>query len=273
LQYANFKFFKMDITDRDALTRLFAEHGFTHVVHLAAQAGVRYSLTDPHAYIDTNLVGFGNVLENCRQQAIQHFVFASSSSVYGANTHYPFDENDRTDHPVSLYGATKKANEVMAYSYAHLYQLPCTGLRFFTVYGPYGRPDMALFSFTKKILNGEPIPVYNQGQLARDFTYIDDVVEGMLRVLERPTSYRIYNLGRGQPVKLMDFIATLEKTLGVSAKINFLPMQAGDVLETYAGTHSLEKDFAYTPRVSLQEGVEHFVEWYKTYYGVLESVV
>ena len=282
---ANFTFFKLDIADRDAMSELFAKNAFTHVVNLAAQAGVRYSLTNPYAYIDSNLVGFGNILENCRQAKIKNLVFASSSSVYGANEQYPFHENLSTDHPVALYGATKKANEVMAHSYAHLYHLPCTGLRFFTVYGPFGRPDMALFLFTKNMLAGLPIDVFNNGLMARDFTYVDDIVEGIIRTIDNPAlpdvnwdgknpssamsraPYRIYNIGRGNPVKLLDFITILEKELGVVARKNMLPMQAGDVSQTAADTRSLEDELNYRPQVSLQEGVKRFLAWYRSYYA------
>ena len=246
-QYPNFKFIKMDLTDRHNLNELFKAEQFDKVANLAAQAGVRYSLTNPHAYIESNIVGFCNILEGCRHHHIKHLVYASSSSVYGANTNYPFSENNTVDHPIALYAASKKANEAMAHSYAHLYQLPCTGLRFFTVYGPWGRPDMALFQFVKNILADKPIDVFNHGNMFRDFTYIDDIIEGVVRAIDHPatpnpnwsgdnpdpaTSYapwRIYNIGNGNPVKLMDFIAEIEKQLGKKATINFLPMQPGDV--------------------------------------------
>lgn len=281
---SGFRFEKLDISDRDAVADLFERHRFDRVIHLAAQAGVRYSIERPDVYIDSNLVGFGNILEGCRHAGVQHLAYASSSSVYGANTRLPFAERDNVDHPISLYAASKKANELMAHTYSHLYELPTTGLRFFTVYGPWGRPDMALFKFTRGILNGESIPVYNNGEMIRDFTYIDDIVEGMLRVLDRPAAsspdwtgeapdpatsagpYRIYNIGNSRPVDLMRYIEVLEQRLGRKARIDFLPMQAGDVPATSADVSALETDFSYRPRVTVEQGVARFVEWYKDYY-------
>ena len=284
--HASFKFYKLDIIDRDGMTDLFKSNGFDAVMHLAAQAGVRYSITNPSAYVDANLVGFGNILEGCRHGGVKHLVFASSSSVYGANTKLPFSEHDNVDHPVSLYAATKKANELMAHSYAHLYKLPCTGLRFFTVYGPWGRPDMALFKFTKGILEGTPIPVFNSGKMVRDFTYIDDIVEGVVRVIDRPAQpqpgwsgdkpdsatsyapYRIYNIGNNQPVELMRYIQVLEQSLGKKAKLDLLPMQDGDVPATYANVENLERDVGFKPRTTVEHGIARFVEWYKSYHEV-----
>jgi UDP-glucuronate 4-epimerase len=281
----HFQFQKLDIVDRDGMAELFKVQRFDAVMHLAAQAGVRYSITNPQAYVDANLVGFGNILEGCRHGGVKHLVFASSSSVYGANTKLPFSEHDNVDHPVSLYAATKKANELMAHSYAHLYKLPCTGLRFFTVYGPWGRPDMALFKFTKGILEGAPIPVFNSGKMVRDFTYIDDIVEGVVRTIDsiaKPQAgwsgnapdpatsyapYRIYNIGNNQPVELMRYIEVLEKCLGKKAKLDLLPMQDGDVPATYADTENLEKDVGFRPRTTVETGIARFVEWYKSYYN------
>jgi len=280
-----FKFQKLDIIDRAGMDELFRSQKFDAVMHLAAQAGVRYSITHPQAYIDSNLVGFGNILEGCRHGGVKHLVFASSSSVYGANTRLPFSEHDNVDHPVSLYAATKKANELMAHSYAHLYRLPCTGLRFFTVYGPWGRPDMALFKFTKGIMEDTAIPVFNHGKMIRDFTYIDDIVEGVIRAIDRTARpdpawtgdspdpatsyapYRIYNIGNNQPVELMRYIETLEKCLGKKARIDMLPMQDGDVPATSANVESLEKDVGFRPRTSVEQGVSRFVDWYKSYHG------
>lgn len=282
----NFTFEKIDIADRPGMSRLFREHRFDAVVNLAAQAGVRYSLENPHAYVDANLVGFVNVLEGCRHSGVKHLVFASSSSVYGANTRLPFSEHDNVDHPVSLYAATKKANELMAHCYAHLYHLPCTGLRFFTVYGPWGRPDMALFKFTQGILSGSPIPVFNRGKMVRDFTYIDDIVEGVVRVIDRtaaPASawsgenpdpavsyapYRIYNIGNSEPVELMRYIEVLEKCLGKKARLEMLPMQDGDVPATSADVQSLERDVDFRPHTSIELGISRFVQWYKTYHEI-----
>jgi len=283
---SGFEFEHADIVDRERMARLFAERRFDAVMHLAAQAGVRYSIENPGAYIDANLVGFGNVIEGARRSRVGHFVFASSSSVYGANAKLPFAEDDNIDHPVSLYAATKKANELMAHSYAHLYRLPCTGLRFFTVYGPWGRPDMALFKFTSGILAGEPIPVFNRGEMVRDFTYVDDIVEGVVRVIDRPAQpdpawtalaptpsssnapYRIYNIGNNQPVKLMRYIEVIEQCLGRKAKLNLLPLQAGDVPETIADVSRLEAAIEFKPATPIEAGIERFVEWYRSYYKV-----
>ncbi len=284
LTQPRFTFRKLDITDREEMAKLFRDQRFDSVMHLAAQAGVRYSIENPYAYVDANIVGFGNILEGCRHSKVGHLVFASSSSVYGANTKLPFSEHDNVDHPVSLYAATKKANELMAHSYAHLYGLPSTGLRFFTVYGPWGRPDMALFKFTKGILEGEAIPVFNQGKMVRDFTYIDDIVEGVIRAIDRPakpqaswsgempdpaTSYtywRVYNIGNNQPVELMRYIEVLERCLGKKAKLELLPMQAGDVPATYADVRDLAADVGFQPRTPIEVGVAKFVNWYKQYY-------
>ena len=279
---SHFSFIKADIADRDVMSALFAGNAFDSVVNLAAQAGVRYSIENPTAYIDANLVGFGNILEGCRQSGIGHLVYASSSSVYGSNTKLPFSEKDNVDHPISLYAASKKANELMAHAYAHLYNLPATGLRFFTVYGPWGRPDMALFKFTKGILDGQPIPVYNRGQMVRDFTYVDDIVEGVTRVLDQPPGkgggvnepdrsasvpWRIYNIGNSSRVQLMDYIQALEKALGRKATLELLPMQDGDVPATQADVSALESDFGYRPQVGVEEGIKRFVEWYRSYYS------
>ncbi len=280
------RFLKLDIVDRRAMAELFRDEKFDAVVHLAAQAGVRYSIEHPSAYVDANLVGFANVLEGCRRSGVKHLAFASTSSVYGAGTKMPFSEHGSTDHPLTLYAATKKANEVMAHSYAHLYGLPCTGLRFFTVYGPWGRPDMALFKFTRGILAGEPIPVYNRGDMVRDFTYVDDIVEGIVRVLDRPASpqpgwdgnnpdpatslapYRIFNIGSNRPVKLMRYIEVLERCLGKKAKLELLPMQPGDVPATYADVSDLEAAVGFRPATTVEDGVSRFVEWYREYYKV-----
>ncbi len=281
----NFTFIKCDLADRGAMEKLFADDKFDVVVNLAAQAGVRYSLTNPHAYIDANLVGFMNILEGCRHQQVGHLVYASSSSVYGANTNMPFSVHDNIDHPVSLYAASKKANELMAHTYAHLYGLPCTGLRFFTVYGPWGRPDMALFLFTRAILAGEPVDVFNHGRMRRDFTYIDDIVEGVVRVIDQPARpnpewsgdnpdpgtsaapYRVYNIGNNNPVELMHLIETLEKALGRVAVKNFMPIQPGDVPATWADVDALSNDVGFRPATSIEDGVGSFVEWYKGYYS------
>lgn len=281
-----FRFHSLDISRRDELAALFAAEKPERVCHLAAQAGVRYSLTNPHAYVDANLVGFMNVLEGCRHQRVQHLVFASSSSVYGANSQMPFSVHQNVDHPVSLYAATKKANELMAHSYAHLFGLACTGLRFFTVYGPWGRPDMALFLFTKAIIEGRPIEVFNHGKMRRDFTYIDDIVEGVIRTLdcvatsnsewsgEHPdpatsrAPYRIYNIGNNQPVELLYLIETLEKSLGKTAIKNLLPMQPGDVPATFADVSDLTRDVGFRPDTPIEVGVQKFVEWYREYYRV-----
>lgn len=285
-QLDNFEFEQLDLSDRAGMADLFARHQPEKVVHLAAQAGVRHSLTNPHAYVDSNLVGFVNILEGCRHNQVKHLVFASSSSVYGANTKMPFSVNDNVDHPVSLYAATKKANELMAHTYSHLYGLPTTGLRFFTVYGPWGRPDMAYFSFTKAILEGQPIKVFNQGKMRRDFTYIDDIVEGIIRVLDRipqpnpayafdsgsagisAAPYKIYNIGNHQPVELLRFIEVLEDCLGVKAQKQMMPMQPGDVPATYADIEDLCKDVGFKPSTPIEVGIRHFVDWYRSYYQV-----
>jgi len=264
-----FQFIEMDVCDRGALESCFKKNSFSTVVHLAAQAGVRYSIENPQSYIDSNLVGFGNILEGCRQNKVAHLTYASSSSVYGANKDFPFKETDRVDNPISLYAATKKANELMAHSYTHLYGMRCTGLRFFTVYGPWGRPDMAPFRFASRMLAGDSIPVYNQGDMIRDFTYIDDITEGVIRVAtsqKGAEKYSIYNIGRGKAVQLMDFITSLETHLGVKAKINMMEMQDGDVPRTMADTTALRTDFGYQPQVSMDDGVKQFAEWYKGYY-------
>ncbi|MCX5838272.1 MAG: NAD-dependent epimerase [Deltaproteobacteria bacterium] len=281
----NFRFVRADLSDREAMERLFGENRFEIVMNLAAQAGVRYSLENPHAYMDSNLVGFLNILEGCRHHGVKHLVFASSSSVYGANTRMPFSVHDNVDHPLSLYAATKKANELMAHAYASLYRLPCTGLRFFTVYGPWGRPDMALFLFTRAILEGRPIDVFNEGRMERDFTYIDDIVEGLVRVLERlpapnpgwqgdspdPSSsfapYRLYNIGNNRPVALMEFIEVLEGQLGRKAIKNFLPLQAGDVPATCADVDDLMAAVGFRPATPITEGIRRFVAWYREYYN------
>lgn len=265
-----FIFSLVDITDRAAIKKLFSENNIDTVIHLAAQAGVRYSVSHPHVYSDVNLVGFLNILEACREYHIKHFIFASSSSVYGANAKIPFSENDTTDHPRSLYGATKKANEIMAYSYAHLYNLPCTGLRFFTVYGPWGRPDMALFSFTRDILSGKMITVFNNGNMLRDFTYIDDITEGVSRIIDIPPTaqvpHQVYNLGNSKPVLLKYFIRVLEENLGKKAHIQFQSMHDADVLNTYADVTAFENAAGKLPHTSIEAGIARFVEWYKQYY-------
>ncbi len=284
--HKHFRFVKMDLADRVGMEALFAEEQFDQVVNLAAQAGVRYSLQNPHAYIDSNIVGFINVLEGCRQHQIKHLVYASSSSVYGANETVPFSVHDNVDHPVSLYAASKKANELMAHSYSHLYGLPTTGLRFFTVYGPWGRPDMAPILFTRAILAGEAIQIFNHGNMQRDFTYIDDIVEGVLRVLDQPARanpdwsgkhpdpasskapWRIYNIGNASPVELMVFIQAIEAALGMEARKNFMPMQPGDVPVTSADVQALMDDVGFRPDTQLQEGVQRFVDWYREYYHV-----
>lgn len=280
-----FEFVKLDLADRSGIAKLFATRRIERVVHLAAQAGVRYSLKNPHAYVDSNLEGFVNVLEGCRRAGVRHLLFASSSSVYGGKAQLPFSERQNVDHPVSLYAATKKANELMAHTYAHLFALPCTGLRFFTVYGPWGRPDMALFLFTKAILEGKPIEVYNHGNMQRDFTYIDDVVEGVIRVLDRPprpdpawssdrpdpatswAPFRLYNIGNHQPVELLRFIEVLEAALGQRAEKAFLPLQPGDVPATCADVSDLVRDVGFQPSTPIEVGVARFVDWYRDYYG------
>lgn len=281
-----FRFVKEDVANRAGIEALFVQEKFDRVAHLAAQAGVRYSLQNPHAYVDSNLVGFVNILEACRHNQVEHLAYASSSSVYGGNAKMPFSEHDSVDHPVSLYAATKKANELMAHTYSHLYGLPTTGLRFFTVYGPWGRPDMALFLFTKAILEGRPINVFNQGNMRRDFTYIDDIVEGVIRVLDKPAvpdpdfdplmpdpgrgnvPYRVFNIGNQDPVPLMEFISAIETALGKVAEKNFLPMQDGDVPATYADVSALDEWVGFAPSTPVQEGVRRFVEWYREYYRV-----
>ena len=267
-----FQFERLDIADRAALPAFVRKHAPERVLHLAAQAGVRYSLTNPNAYIDSNLVGFGNILEICRHAGIGHLVYASSSSVYGANRKQPFSVEDNVDHPVSLYAATKRANELMAYTYSHLYKLPTTGLRFFTVYGPWGRPDMAIFSFTKAILEGRPIDVFNHGKMQRDFTYVDDIVEGVVRVLDavpcEAPPYKLYNIGNNQPVELTRFIDILEHCLGRKAERRLLPMQPGDVPATYADVDALVRDVGFRPATPIEEGVRRFTDWYREYYGV-----
>jgi UDP-glucuronate 4-epimerase len=262
-----FRFVKCDLADRDAMAAVFAEGRFDAIVNLAAQAGVRYSLENPHAYVDANVTGFLNVLEGARRHGTGHLVFASTSSVYGTNETLPFDEGQRTDTPISLYAATKKANELMAHAYAHLFGIPSTGLRFFTVYGPWGRPDMALFKFTRGILAGEPIPVFNEGRMVRDFTYVDDIVEGVVRVIDRPHPFRIFNIGNNQRVELMTYIRALESALGTKAKLELLPMQAGDVKATEADTTALEQATGFRPGTPVEEGVRRFVAWYREYYG------
>ncbi|MDJ0696720.1 NAD-dependent epimerase [Mastigocoleus sp. MO_188.B34] len=275
----NFQFFQLDIADRDNITDLFAKYKPELVVNLAAQAGVRHSLTHPHTYVDSNLVGFTNILEGCRHAEVEHLVYASSSSVYGANTKIPFAVGDRVEHPVSLYAATKRANELMAYTYSHLYGIPTTGLRFFTVYGPWGRPDMAYFSFTNSIINRKPIKVFNYGKMRRDFTYIDDIVEGITRVINKKPEatlnvnnkllpYKIYNIGNNQPVNLIDFIEILEKEIGIIAEKELLPLQPGEVEETYADIDELIKDTDFKPQTSLEVGLKNFVIWYRSYYGL-----
>jgi UDP-glucuronate 4-epimerase len=284
--YVNFKSVRKDISDRTAMEELFETEGFDGVINLAAQAGVRYSLINPYSYVDSNLVGFMNILEGCRHNGVKHLAFASSSSVYGANTRMPFSVHDNVDHPVSIYAATKKANELMAHTYSHLYGLHCTGLRFFTVYGPWGRPDMALFLFTKAILEDRPIDVFNYGRMRRDFTYIDDIVKGAVKVLDRPAEpnsgwtgeapdpsssyvpYKLYNIGNNQPVELLRFIKIIEECLGKKARKNLLPMQPGDVPATYANIDDLMRDVGFKPDTTLEEGIPRFIAWYRDYYNV-----
>jgi len=284
--FQRFRFLKMNLADRAGIAAIFADQSIHRVVHLAAQAGVRYSLVNPQAYIDSNIVGFLHILEGCRHARVRHLVFASSSSVYGGNTRMPFSVHDNVDHPVSLYAASKKANELMAHSYAHLYNVPCTGLRFFTVYGPWGRPDMALFLFTKAILEGQPIEVFNSGKMRRDFTYIDDIVEGVIRTLDRPAMpeptwsgeapdpgtsagpYRIYNIGNHQPIELMRFIELLENALGKKSEKRWLPLQPGDVPATYADVEDLVRDVGFKPDTPVDVGIGRFVQWYRDYYKV-----
>ena len=285
LDSPRFRFVRADVGDREAMRDLFAAHEPRRIVHLAAQAGVRYSLINPQAYVDSNITGFLNILEGCRHNGADHLVFASTSSVYGANTRQPFSEHQNVDHPVSLYAATKKGNELMAHAYAHLFRFPVTGLRFFTVYGPWGRPDMALFKFTRGILAGEPIPVFNQGQMIRDFTYIDDIVEGVVRTLDTPAApdaawnggdpdpatsdapYRLFNIGNNKPVPLMECIAVLERCLGRKAQLDLLPMQPGDVVSTMADVSALESAVGFRPDTPLETGIARFVAWYKEYFS------
>ncbi len=283
---AGFSFSRLDIADREGIAALFANAGPQRVVNLAAQAGVRYSLQNPHAYVDSNVVGFVNILEGCRHSGVEHLVYASSSSIYGGNERMPFSEHDNVDHPVSLYAATKKANELMAHTYSHLFALPATGLRFFTVYGPWGRPDMALFLFAKAMLEDRPIDVFNHGRMRRDFTYVDDIAEGVIRVLDRPPEanaafdrqapdpatswapYRVFNIGNHQPVELMAYIEALEQALGKQARKNFLPLQAGDVPATHADTAELQQATGFAPKTPVVEGVRRFVDWYRSYMNV-----
>jgi UDP-glucuronate 4-epimerase len=283
-KFENFSFVKADIADRDFIKNFFKKNPFDVVINLAAQAGVRYSLENPDAYIDSNVVGFCNILEGCRHSKVKNLIFASSSSVYGANQKQPFNEDESVDHPLALYAATKKANEMMAHSYANLYNLPCTGLRFFTVYGPWGRPDMALFKFTKAILADEPIEVYNHGKMIRDFTYVDDIISAITKMIHKPAApdpnwdplspristsyapYQIYNIGNSCPTPLMEFIEAIEIALNKKAKINYLPMQDGDVPSTHADTSKLETDFNFKPYTPVKEGIKNFVEWYLSYY-------
>ena len=286
IDHPNYTHIRMDIRDRDIVAPLFKKNQFDRVVNLAAQAGVRYSIENPSAYIDSNIVGFANILEACRHNKVRHLVYASSSSVYGLNSKTPFSIHDNVDHPVSLYAATKKANELMAHSYSHLYNLPTTGLRFFTVYGPWDRPDMALQKFTKSILSGKKIQVFNYGKHRRDFTYIDDIVKGVIRVLDEPAKaneswnsslpdpatsnapWRIYNIGNNSPIELMDYIQAIENALKIKANKELLPLQPGDVLDTYADVTDLVNDFKYKPSVKIDQGVAKFIEWYKDYYGI-----
>jgi UDP-glucuronate 4-epimerase len=285
-KYSNYKHYKIDLSNQESLREIFENFKIQKVVNLAAQAGVRYSIENPLAYVHSNIVGFAHILENCRNYKIKHLVYASTSSVYGANTKMPFSEHDSVNHPLSVYSASKKSNELMAHTYSYLYQLPTTGLRFFTVYGPWGRPDMALFKFTKNILEEKPIEVFNYGKHTRDFTYINDIVEGVIKTLDNPATsnfkwnseepdaasskapWRIYNIGNNKPVKLMDYISALEIALGKKAKINFLPLQPGDVPDTYADSDNLKKKFNYKPSTSVTDGVSSFVKWYKEYYHI-----
>ncbi|PLY00276.1 MAG: capsular biosynthesis protein CpsI [Desulfuromonas sp.] len=282
----NFRFIKLDLADREGMAELFRTEKFVKVVNLAAQAGVRYSLINPHAYIDSNLQGFTNILEGCRHNSVEHLVYASSSSVYGANTSMPFSVHDNVDHPLSLYAASKKANELMAHTYSHLYRLPTTGLRFFTVYGPWGRPDMAMFLFAKAILAGEPIQVFNHGKMKRDFTYINDIVEGVVRTLDHDAQpnpdwsgsdpdpgtssapYRLYNIGNNNPVELMHLIHVIEEKLGIVAQKEMMPLQPGDVPATYADVEALTDDVGFKPETSIEVGVERFIDWYRSFYSV-----
>lgn len=289
-KYSNYRFIKLNLEDREALQQLFAEEQFDVVIHLAAQAGVRYSLTNPYAYIDSNITGFINILECCRHNKVKHLAYASSSSVYGANEAIPFSTSQVVDHPISLYAASKKSNELMAHVYSHLFNLPTTGIRFFTVYGPWGRPDMALSLFTKAIVEGKPVQVFNNGQMERDFTYVDDIVGGIIRIIEKPATgnpqwnakdpdpasskapYRIYNIGNNAPVKLLDFIKIIESELGIRAELNMMPMQPGDVSKTYADVSGLIEELDYHPGTPLQSGIARFVEWYVEYYKISKPV-
>ena len=284
--HPRFSFFQLDVADREGMAALFEREQPSRVIHLAAQAGVRYSLSNPHAYIESNVLGFTNILEGCRHQRVEHLVYASSSSVYGGNTELPFSEHQNIDHPISLYAATKKANELMAHTYSHLFGLPTTGLRFFTVYGPWGRPDMALFLFTKAIIEGRPIDIFNHGNMVRDFTYVDDIVEGVLRTADKPAEpnpdfdsshpdpatssapYRVLNIGNNQPTPLMDYVVALEAALGTTAKKNFLPLQPGDVPATSANTDELDAWVGFKPNTSVMSGVARFVDWYRVHYKV-----
>lgn len=286
VKYSNYKHYKIDISDRRSLDAIFEKYKIRKVINLAAQAGVRYSIQNPFVYINSNIVGFANILENCRNHKIEHLVYASTSSVYGANTQMPFSENKSANHPLSLYAATKRSNELMAHSYSHLFNLPTTGLRFFTVYGPWGRPDMALFQFTKNILTDKPINLFNHGKHTRDFTYIDDIVEGIVRVVDYPATpnkqwdsdqpdpatskapWKIYNIGNNKPVDLLDYVHVLENNLGKKAIINFLPLQPGDVPDTYADIKNLNQKFDYKPNTSIDNGIKYFVKWYKNYYKI-----
>ena len=288
INHANYTHIRMDIEDEMAVKDLFQKHKFDCVVNLAAQAGVRYSIENPLAYINTNIVGFANILEGCRHNQVKHLVYASSSSVYGSNTKMPFSIHDNVDHPLSLYAASKKTNELMAHTYSHLYSLPTTGLRFFTVYGPWGRPDMALFKFTKSILSGEKIEVFNYGKHRRDFTYVDDIVEGITLIVDKPAKgnlawsgekpdsgsskapWRIYNIGNNSPVELLDYIKAIETALKIHAKMEFLPLQPGDVPDTYADVSDLVKEFKFKPHMQLKQGVQNFINWYKDYYKIDE---
>lgn len=285
-KYSNYKHYKVDLSDQKNLEKVFSNNKPLKVINLAAQAGVRYSIENPSAYINSNIVGFGYILENCRNYKVEHLVYASTSSIYGANTKMPFSENDSANHPLSVYAASKKSNELMAHAYSHLFNLPTTGLRFFTVYGPWGRPDMALFKFTKSILEDKPIDVFNNGQHTRDFTYVDDIVEGIIKTIDIPATsnnewqgslpdpasskapWSIYNIGNNNPVKLMDYIDALEKTLGKKAKLNFLPLQLGDVKDTYASVDNLKEKFNYKPTTTVFDGVSKFVKWYIDYYKI-----
>ena len=283
-KYAGYKFIKASLEDRDTIEQIFKENQFDAVVNLAAQAGVRYSIINPHSYIQSNIVGFANILEGCRHHGVKHLAYASSSSVYGLNEKMPLSTSDNVDHPISLYAASKKSNELMAHTYSHLYGLPTTGLRFFTVYGPWGRPDMALFLFTKAMLEGKPIKVFNHGNMVRDFTYVDDIVEGIVRVIDHPPAgnpdwqaegpdpstskapYKVYNIGNNSPVKLMDFIKAIETKLGITAQKEMLPIQPGDVPATFANVEDLVADLGYKPETAIQDGIDKFVEWYEGYF-------